>query len=92
MEILSEGLKVTVIGMGVVFLALFLLSVILRFFELFFYKEETEVKTPLPEIKEGERLKGREGEDIEEVVLAISAVMASILDDNEYICNIRQVN
>jgi len=82
MDLLYEGLQITVIGMGVVFFVLFLLSVILRLFKSFFSQKEPEVKVSLP----------GDSKNTEEVVLTICAVMAGILDDKEYICNIRQLN
>lgn len=87
MELLVESLQVTIIGMGVVFLVLFLLSIILQLFKSLLYKEEKVVKPSRPERPQ---VKVQEGKDSDETIAAISAVMAGLLEDNEYIINIKQ--
>lgn len=90
MNILINGLQVTVIGMGVVFLVLFVLSLILELFKVLFYKEEKlkikENITVDQQIKTSVSQKSQ----VQEVAL-ISAVMATLLKDDEYIVNIRRV-
>ncbi len=91
MEALFEGLGVTVIGMGVVFLVLFLLTMILKLFEVFLYRGQ---KRGQPAIlpKSGSKDISQGDEDLNELVVAVSAVMAEIIDKNECLINIRQLN
>lgn len=90
MDALFEGFKVTVIGMGVVFLVLFLLTLILQLFEAFLYKGQ---KTDQPvSTKSSNKDAGQEDEDLNDIVVAVSAVMADIIDKNECIINICQLN
>ena len=88
MNLLMRGVQVTVIGMGVVFLVLLVLSLILELFKFLFYKEE--------------KLKGKENINInkkasvfkksqEQEIVVISAVMATLLNDDECIVNIKRV-
>lgn len=90
MNILLEGLQVTVIGMGVVFLVLFALILVLRLFERFLY-DEKNTKEVQP-IKTKGNKKIQENDELNEVVAAITAVFADSLDNNESIVNIRQLN
>ncbi len=85
-----NGLKITVIGMGLVFIVLFVLSLILELFKFLFHKE-TDLKV---------RKKNRIYQDIKTTVFknnkivdiaVISAVMATLLEDDERIVNIRRV-
>lgn len=85
MENIIEGLQITIIGMGVVFLALFILSLILQLFKVFFYEEK--------KIGEEEKIVKEEGEkELEQFIPVITAVMADVLKENEYVLNIRQIN
>ncbi|MTI59750.1 MAG: hypothetical protein FH762_07125 [Firmicutes bacterium] len=90
MELLITTLQVTVIGMGIVFLVLFLLSLILQLFESLLYKEEKVTKPSRPVRSKVRVQEGKGGED--ETVAVITAVMASLLEDNEYIANIKAIN
>ncbi len=90
MDTLFEGFQVTVIGMGVVFLVLFLLTLILQLFEAFLYKGKD--KEGIKPTRSTELNKSQKEEGLDEVVVAVSAVMADILDKNECVININQLN
>lgn len=90
MELLITTLQVTVIGMGIVFLVLFLLSLILQLFKSLLYKEE-EVTKPSHPVRGKARVQEGKGRE-DETVAVITAVMASLLEDNEYVANIKAIN
>ncbi len=76
MDELALGLETTVIGVGIVFLALYSLSIIMQIFRKVFYKEPdadsapgSASKTPAPAIQEKDEFS-------EEVVAAIAAAIA----------------
>lgn len=88
-----EGLTITVIGMGVVFLVLFLLILVLQLFKTFLYKEKDKGGVKNPEISRQNSLKtGVQQDELEEIVAVVTAVMEDILDKNEYISKIHQMN
>lgn len=89
MNNIVEGLTITVIGMGVVFLVLFILILVLQLFKIFFYKEKDKggIKNRQYNLKTGVQQ-----DELEEVVAVVTAVMEDILDKNEYISKIQQLN
>lgn len=90
-----NGLKITIIGMGVVFIVLFVLSLILDLFKLIFYKEEN-IKEERQKVKKNNGIKQNirtsvsKNGHIRDIVV-ISAVMATLLKDDERIVNIRRI-
>ena len=88
MDIIREGFQVMVIGMGLVFFVLFSLSLILKFFSTFLYKQEEKNNKKKAKNIDGVKETGKV-KDLEEEIAVISAVMADILDENECIINIR---
>ncbi len=90
MNILINGLQVTVIGIGVVFLVLFVLSLILELFKVLFYKEEKlKIKENI-NVDQQIKTSVSQKSQVQEVA-AISAVMATLIKDDECIVNIRRV-
>ncbi len=86
MNLLMRGVQVTVIGMGVVFLVLLVLSLILELFKFLFYKEE--------KLKEKENINKKASvfkKSQEQEIAVISAVMATLLNDDECIVYIKRV-
>lgn len=77
MEII-EALKVTFISMGIVFLSLYIISLILNLFEIIFYKEEktTASQVAITSTKNDDLIDIRNLEDENDLV---AALMASIL-------------
>ena len=82
MDELVLGLETTVVGVGVVFLALYSLALIMQLFRRLFYKEpdaaptvDSLSMTPAPGAQEGDRFS-------EEVVAAIAAAIAAATGKN----------
>lgn len=99
MDILYQGFEVTIIGMGVVFGVLFVLSLILELFKILFYKEK---KDSLPEAKvkmSPEELSDKiiekdsySEDDNSEEIAVISAIMSELLEKDQYVVNINRIN
>ncbi|HLV09127.1 MAG TPA: OadG family protein [Halanaerobiales bacterium] len=93
MDTIFEGLQVMVIGMGVVFVVLFSLTLVLRAFEAFLYKEK-KIKKPSEDYG-GKPKRVQESvaaqERLDEVAV-ITTVLYDFLDQGEKIINIRQIN
>ncbi|MFW5986347.1 MAG: OadG family protein [Halanaerobiales bacterium] len=91
MDILYNGLQVTVIGMGVVFGVLFVLSLLLQLFEYLFYREKEDGVSG-PEGKSRKREISYIKKDDEEEIAVISAVMSEALEKDQYVVDINRVN
>ncbi|MEJ6950672.1 OadG family protein [Natronospora cellulosivora (SeqCode)] len=93
MDILREGLQVTIIGMGLVFFVLVSMMILLKLFSAFLYKEE---KTPGKEKVKVTAAKQKNDniqvKRLEEEISVITAVMTEILDENETIVSINAIN
>jgi len=73
-----DGLQITGLGMGIVFFSLYLLSTVLYFFKILFYKPKK--KTDIEDIER------------EKAVLIVSTILEYFLKDKEYkIIRIREV-
>ncbi|MFW6264810.1 MAG: OadG family protein [Bacillota bacterium] len=90
MDILKEGLQVTVIGMGLVFFVLICLMYVLKLFTVFLNKKEIKSDKDKIEImarKEKTKIK----ENLQEEIAVITAAMLEVLEENETIININPI-
>ncbi len=91
MELIVEGLQVMVIGMGVVFVVLYFLSLILRLFKSLFYQKDLKPTIPASVSQQISKTQLIEEENLENDLLVISIVMAQLLTGNKYHINIKQI-
>ena len=87
-EAFGAGLKVTAVGLSIVFGVLIILMIVLMLFKVIFYKEKkenTEIKksepvraTPIEPVQANEQKKSTEGSD-EELIAVITAAVAACM-------------
>jgi sodium pump decarboxylase gamma subunit len=96
--VVTEGLSVTVIGMGIVFAVLILLWGVLELMRVFFYKPNTKAKTVSENdqqeqqtfafIEEREKIEERERE---ELIAVLTAAVAASLNQSTYNLQIKSL-
>lgn len=82
-----EALKVTFISMGIVFLSLYIISLILNLFEIIFYKEEkrSDSQIAITSTKNDGLVDTRNLEDENDLVVALMAsILASKNKDSKF--------
>ncbi|MFW6035340.1 MAG: OadG family transporter subunit [Halothermotrichaceae bacterium] len=90
---LIEGIQISIIGIFLVFLILFILSLILQYFSKLIQDKEIKPRQQTRQLKQQKSV-----EDIDTALndkkhaVIISAIMAEVLDENQYVVNINKVN
>jgi sodium pump decarboxylase gamma subunit len=95
LEIIAQGLSVTVVGMGIVFGILILLYLVLMGMKMVFYKEnEAVASTGVKEVKQEQVTavqveEQKEEIDEDELIAVLTAAVAASLNQSTYNLNIR---
>ena len=86
----GEGLIVTVLGMGITFTTLLVLSYLLDLLRVVFYKPEAP-KAPVQVVQSAPGVEEEDTEDAEELIAVISAAVAASLQTSTHNIVVRNI-